>query len=142
VGEARGSARAPEGPDDELRSRPKAAEDARKGRGGSPKSLYLQGMGKSFDELFYKVSKVRYIRRMDRNTDSLNNNSTNAVSVVYEFEPWMSKQQLANHLSMSVRWIEMCVREGMPMMRFGNRPRFRASEVEDWISKHAKGTRQ
>lgn len=79
---------------------------------------------------------------MDSRMDSLNNNSTNAVSVVYQFEPWMSKQQLANHLSMSVRWIEMCVREGMPMMRFGNRPRFKASQVEDWISKQAKGTRQ
>jgi excisionase family DNA binding protein len=73
---------------------------------------------------------------------SVYNDSTNAVHAAYELEPWMTKQQLADHLSMSVRWIEMCVREGMPMMRFGNRPRFRASKVENWISKQAKGTRQ
>lgn len=79
---------------------------------------------------------------MNITIDSVNNNSTNAVSAVYELEPWMTKQQLANHLSMSVRWIEMCVRDGMPMMRFGSRPRFRASEVENWISRQAKGTRQ
>jgi excisionase family DNA binding protein len=79
---------------------------------------------------------------MDITIDSVNNNSTNAVSVVYASEPWMTKQQLASHLSMSERWIEMRVREGMPMTHFGNRARFRASEVENWISKQAKGTRQ
>ena len=75
-------------------------------------------------------------------TDSVYDDDTAAVRVVYELEPWMTKRQLSNHLSMSVRWIEMCVRDGMPMMRFGSRPRFRASEVENWISKQAKGTRQ
>ena len=54
----------------------------------------------------------------------------------------MTKRQLANHLSMSVRWIEMRVREGMPMVHFGNRARFRASQVESWISKQATGARQ
>lgn len=79
---------------------------------------------------------------MDITIDGVHNNSTNAVSAAHELEPWMTKRQLSNHLSMSVRWIEMCVRDGMPMMRFGSRPRFRASEVENWISKQAKGTRQ
>jgi hypothetical protein len=74
--------------------------------------------------------------------DSVHNDSTNAVSATYQVEPWMTKQQLANHLSMSVRWIEMCVQDGMPMMRFGNRPHFRASEVENWISNYTKGTSQ
>jgi excisionase family DNA binding protein len=79
---------------------------------------------------------------MDATIDSVYNDSTNAVPAVYAVEPWMTKQQLANHLKMSIRWIEMCVREGMPMMRFGSRPRFKASQVEHWISKQAKGTRQ
>ena len=75
-------------------------------------------------------------------TNSVYSNSTNAASAVYELEPWMTKQQLANHLSMSVRWIEMRVSEGMPVMHFGNRARFKVSQVENWISKQAKGTRQ
>jgi hypothetical protein len=74
--------------------------------------------------------------------DSVDNDSTNAVSVAYELEPWMTKQQLANHLSMSARWIEMRVREGMPMMHFGNRARFKASRVENWINAQVKGTQQ
>lgn len=68
--------------------------------------------------------------------------STRADCFTYDLEPWMTKQQLARHLSMSVRWIEQRVKDGMPMVRFGSRPRFRASEVEQWISKQAKGTRQ
>ena len=79
---------------------------------------------------------------MDITIDGVNNNSTNAVSVAHELEPWMTKRQLADHLSMSVRWIEMRVHEGMPMMHFGNRARFKVSQVENWISKQAKGTRQ
>lgn len=75
-------------------------------------------------------------------TNSVYSDSTTAVRDVYEPEPWMTKRQLANHLSMSVRWIEMRVREGMPMVHFGNRARFRASQVENWISKQATGARQ
>ncbi|MGO9448230.1 MAG: hypothetical protein ACLP04_06190 [Solirubrobacteraceae bacterium] len=71
-------------------------------------------------------------------TNSVYSVSTNGD--VYGLEPWMTKQQLANHLSMSVRWIEMRVREGMPVMHFGNRARFKLSQVENWISKQAKGT--
>jgi predicted DNA-binding transcriptional regulator AlpA len=48
-------------------------------------------------------------------------------------EPWLSKQQLAAHLGFSVRWVELRVREGMPCERWGNRLRFRASEVEAWL---------
>jgi excisionase family DNA binding protein len=79
---------------------------------------------------------------MDVTIDSVYHDGTNAVRAAYHIEPWMTKQQLANHLGMSIRWVEMRVRDGMPMMRFGSRPRFRASQVEDWISKQAKGTRQ
>jgi hypothetical protein len=72
--------------------------------------------------------------------DSVNNNSTNAVSVAYELEPWMSKQQLSNHLSMSIRWIEGQMKQGMPTTRFGNRPRFKLSEVLNW--NRTKGAEQ
>ncbi len=78
---------------------------------------------------------------MDARTDIFSD-GTSAGCVAYDLEPWMTKQQLARHLSMSVRWIELRVKDGMPMMRFGSRARFRASEVENWISKQAKGTGQ
>lgn len=98
---------------------------------------------KSFSSLRARAKHPRYIHlTMGITIDSVHNDSANAVNPAYMVEPWMTKQQLSQHLSMSVRWIEMCVRDGMPMMRFGSRPRFRASEVEDWLSKQAKGTRQ
>lgn len=48
-------------------------------------------------------------------------------------EPWLSKQQIADYLQYSVRWVELRVREGMPCQRFGSRLRFRISEVEAWL---------
>jgi hypothetical protein len=53
----------------------------------------------------------------------------------YLTEPWLTKRQLATHLHMSVRWIEMQVRKGMPVARFGSRPRFRVSAVEAWLAR-------
>ena len=138
----RHSARAPREPPTSLEAALRSLGYATKGALRKPQSPYLRGVGGSFVEFLYQTTGVRYIRGMDANTDSLNSNSTNAVSAVYELEPWMTKQQLSNHLSMSVRWIEMCVRAGMPMMHFGNRARFKVSQVENWISKQAKGTRQ
>jgi excisionase family DNA binding protein len=49
------------------------------------------------------------------------------------FEPWLSKQQLADYLGFSKRWVELKVREGMPCHRWGKRLRCRASEVEAWL---------
>ena len=98
---------------------------------------------KSFSSLRARAKHPRYIHlTMGITIDSVHNDSANAVNPRLYAELWMTKQWLSQHLSMSVRWIEMCVRDGMPMMRFGSRPRFRASEVEDWLSKQAKGTRQ
>ena len=39
--------------------------------------------------------------------DSVYNDSANAVHAAYAVEPWMTKQQLAGHLNMSTRWVEM-----------------------------------
>ena len=63
---------------------------------------------------------------------SPNPNIPNAEAT-YLTEPWLTKQQLSSHLHMSVRWIEMQVRKGMPVARFGSRPRFRVSAVEEWL---------
>jgi excisionase family DNA binding protein len=49
------------------------------------------------------------------------------------YEPWLNKQQLADYLGFSTRWVELKVREGMPSHRWGNRLRFRVSEVEAWL---------
>jgi hypothetical protein len=48
-------------------------------------------------------------------------------------EPWCTKQELAEHLGFSVRWVELRVREGMPTRRMGQRLRFQISAVEAWL---------
>jgi excisionase family DNA binding protein len=48
-------------------------------------------------------------------------------------EPWCTKQELAEHLGFSVRWVELRVREGMPARRMGRRLRFQVSAVEAWL---------
>ncbi len=48
-------------------------------------------------------------------------------------EPWLTKQQLAEHLAVSDRWIEMQQHVSLPFMRMGGLNRYRASEVEAWI---------
>jgi hypothetical protein len=54
-----------------------------------------------------------------------------AVGVVDE--PWLSKQEVAQHLGFSVRWVELRVQEGMPCERFGARLRFQRTPVEAWL---------
>jgi hypothetical protein len=49
-------------------------------------------------------------------------------------EPWCTKQELADHLGFSVRWVELRVREGMPARRMGQRLRFQISAVEAWLA--------
>jgi hypothetical protein len=48
-------------------------------------------------------------------------------------EPFLSKQQLAEHFAFSVRWVEYRVAEGMPHVRLGGRLRFRTGECEAWL---------
>jgi predicted DNA-binding transcriptional regulator AlpA len=51
-------------------------------------------------------------------------------------EPWLTKQQLAEHLAVSDRWIEMQQHVGLPYLRMGGLNRYRASEVEAWLREH------
>ena len=48
-------------------------------------------------------------------------------------EPWLSKQEMAQHLGFSTRWVELRVQEGMPCERFGARLRFQRIPVEGWL---------
>jgi hypothetical protein len=54
-------------------------------------------------------------------------------------EPWCTKQELAEHLGFSVRWVELRVREGMPARRMGQRLRFQISAVEAWLDNQQTG---
>jgi excisionase family DNA binding protein len=54
-------------------------------------------------------------------------------------EPWCTKQELADHLGFSVRWVELRVREGMPAQRMGRRLRFQISAVEAWLDERQAG---
>lgn len=51
-------------------------------------------------------------------------------------EPWLTKPQLAEHLAVSDRWIELQQRVGLPYLRMGGLNRYRVSEVEPWIREH------
>lgn len=51
------------------------------------------------------------------------------------WEPEMSKRQLADRFGYSTRWVELRVREGMPTSSMkGNQRRFLLSEVEVWLA--------
>ncbi len=51
-------------------------------------------------------------------------------------EPWLTKPQLAEHLAVSDRWIEMQQRVGLPYLRMGGLNRYRVSEVEAWLREY------
>jgi hypothetical protein len=48
-------------------------------------------------------------------------------------EPWVTKQQLADHLSVTPRWIELQQPLGLPRLSTGGMSRYRISEVEAWL---------
>jgi hypothetical protein len=50
-----------------------------------------------------------------------------------ENEGWVTKRQLARHLEMTTRWIEMQQRLGLPVLRLGAANRYQVSEVENWL---------
>ncbi len=54
-----------------------------------------------------------------------------------DWEPEVSKRQLAERLGYSTRWVELRVREGMPSRMVGAQRRFRASDVEQWLKEKA-----
>lgn len=53
-------------------------------------------------------------------------------------EAWLSKQQIAQHLGFSTRWVEYRVTEGMPCMVMGGVLRFRVTEVHAWLQGRAE----
>lgn len=51
-------------------------------------------------------------------------------------EPWVTKQQLADHLQVTRRWIDLQQRLGLPYIRMGGMNRYIISEVEAWLREH------
>jgi excisionase family DNA binding protein len=52
-------------------------------------------------------------------------------------EPWLNKRGAANHLGMSVRWVESKVADaGLPSYLVGGARLFKASELDDWVRSH------
>ena len=52
-----------------------------------------------------------------------------------DWEPELSKRQVAQWFGFSTRWVELRVREGMPSRLRGNRRRFLLSECEAWLAR-------
>jgi hypothetical protein len=52
-----------------------------------------------------------------------------------ENERWITKPQLADHLLVTPRWIELQQHVGLPCLRMGGLVRYRISEVEAWLRK-------
>jgi hypothetical protein len=48
-------------------------------------------------------------------------------------EPWITKQRLAEHLSVTPRWIEPQQQRGLPHIYTPGLNRYRISEVEAWL---------
>jgi hypothetical protein len=48
-------------------------------------------------------------------------------------EGWVTKRELALHLHVALRWIEMQHHNGLPHVRRGGVVRYRISEVEGWL---------
>ncbi len=48
-------------------------------------------------------------------------------------EPWITKPRLAEHLSVTPRWIELQQRRGLPHIHTPSMNRYRISEVEAWL---------
>jgi hypothetical protein len=48
-------------------------------------------------------------------------------------EPWVTRRQLANHLQVTPRWIELQHRQGLPHLRRGGIVRYRIADVEAWL---------
>jgi hypothetical protein len=48
-------------------------------------------------------------------------------------EPYLSKQSLAAHYAMSVRWVELRMKGGLPHEHMDGRARFKLSETDPWL---------
>lgn len=59
--------------------------------------------------------------------------SADTCSPADDNERWITKQQLADHLLVTPRWIELQQHVGLPCLRMGRLVRYRVSEVEAWL---------
>lgn len=62
------------------------------------------------------------------------------MDVCWQPEPWLDRNQLSHYLAMSKQWIDLKVKQGMPMVRFGNRPHFKVATVEAWLFETGKAS--
>lgn len=69
-----------------------------------------------------------------RRWDDIGEASPAAASPVQVPESYLSKQSLAAHYAMSVRWVEKRIAEGLPVADYmEGRPRLRLSETDPWL---------
>jgi hypothetical protein len=61
------------------------------------------------------------------------------LGVAPRTEQWVTKRELATHLKVTTRWIELQYPHGLPHLRRGRIVRYRISEVESWL--HSSATR-
>lgn len=64
------------------------------------------------------------------------------TATVDQRESWVTKQQLAIHLSVSPRWIVQQQALGLPHMQMGGINRYIVSEVEAWLRERYGEPRQ
>jgi hypothetical protein len=55
-------------------------------------------------------------------------------------EPWVTKRQLAAHLRVTPRWVELQQRDGLPHLRMGRMNRYRISAGEAWLRERGIST--
>ena len=48
-------------------------------------------------------------------------------------EPFITKEQLANHLGFSTSWLDRRIQEGLPAYKVGSRLRFQRSTAIGWL---------
>ena len=51
------------------------------------------------------------------------------------FDNWIKKQQLAEHLGVSISFINKVMTQGLPCRHIGRAVRFRISDVETWLTR-------
>ena len=57
-------------------------------------------------------------------------------------EQWVTRHELAAHLSISTASISRLMREGLPCIRYGVCPRFQISVVEGWLAARNGASRE
>jgi excisionase family DNA binding protein len=68
--------------------------------------------------------------------------ATRAADLVHARpERWLTPKELAEHFGCSVRTVSNYHRAGMPHLMIGSKPRYRASDVEAWLTASGNGGR-